>query len=228
MTVLYKPLELTHYTKPPFTFQHKARAVCIGVNQLALGTERIQQDDLLRQVKHLEEELKRLNQQKTGLHKRALDVRNDVKGNAAALRYLETISQLERSFTVLTENVTETSVQLSSPKALPESVHVKKDLGDNVQSCWNYVTQLSRLTQVHIHNAAEYQQFHHALSKVEANLNKRLRMTHPDHMRQLPEELSSAPMIANELRVSYFQRILNFVPILHAERTNMYIVIDGC
>ncbi|OON19172.1 hypothetical protein X801_04965 [Opisthorchis viverrini] len=99
--------------------QHKARAVCIGVNHLALDTERIQQDELLQRVKKLEQELKD---------------------------------------SVLTENVSETSVQLSSPKALTESVYVKKDLGGNVQSCWNYVSNLSRLTQVHIRNAAEYQQ----------------------------------------------------------------------
>ncbi|KAA0184956.1 hypothetical protein FBUS_08220, partial [Fasciolopsis buskii] len=115
-------------------YECKARAVCIGVNHLALDTERIQQEELLKKVKQLELELKDSAYQKTSLPQRALDVR------------------------VLTENVSETSVQLSSPKALPESVHVKKELGGTVQSCWNYVSHLSRLTQVHIRNAAEYHQ----------------------------------------------------------------------
>ncbi|VDP01319.1 unnamed protein product [Schistosoma curassoni] len=53
-------------------------------------------------------------------------MQDDVKNNTSALRYLETISQLENSFTVLTENVTETSVQLSAPKELKDEVHVKK------------------------------------------------------------------------------------------------------
>ncbi|KAF7257755.1 hypothetical protein EG68_05198 [Paragonimus skrjabini miyazakii] len=181
-------------------YEHKARAVCIGVNHLALDAERVQQDELLQKVKQLEAELRDLAYQKTNLPQRAADIRSDVKGNAAALRYLETISQLERSFTVLTENVSETSVQLSSPKALPESVHVKKELSGNVESCWNYVAQLSRLTQVHIRNAAEYQQFHHNVNEVEANLSRRLKMTQPDYVRPLPEEISSAPILANELR----------------------------
>ncbi|CAL8085208.1 unnamed protein product [Calicophoron daubneyi] len=141
-------------------YENKARAVCIGVNHLALDTERIKQEELLQRVKELEDQLMDVNYTKTNLPKRASDIRSDVKSNSAALRYLETISQLERSFTVLTDNVSETSVQLSSPKSLPESVLLKKELGGNVQSCWNYVSQLSRLTQVHIRNAAEYHQDH--------------------------------------------------------------------
>ncbi|VDP72899.1 unnamed protein product [Echinostoma caproni] len=181
-------------------YERKARAVCIGVNHLALDTERIQQEELLKKVKQLEQELKDAVYQKTNLPQRASDVRNDVKCNSAALRYLEAISQLERSFTVLTENISETSVQLSSPKALSESVHVKKELGGTVQSCWNYVSHLSRLTQVHIRNAAEYHQFHHAVSEVEANLNRRMKLTQPDYARTLPDDLSGCHMLANELR----------------------------
>ncbi|TGZ58035.1 hypothetical protein CRM22_009785 [Opisthorchis felineus] len=181
-------------------YEHKARAVCIGVNHLALDTERIQQDELLQKVKKLEQELKDSASQKSGLPQRATELRSDIKSNSAALRYLETISRLERSFTVLTENVSETSVQLSSPKALTESVYVKKDLGGNVQSCWNYVSNLSRLTQVHIRNAAEYQQFHHAVNEVEAKLSRRIKMTHPDHARPLEEDITGAHVLANELR----------------------------
>ncbi|KAG5453392.1 hypothetical protein CSKR_110035 [Clonorchis sinensis] len=198
-------------------YEHKARAVCIGVNHLALDTERIQQDELLQKVKKLEQELKDsvsfdhcksmsdtpiISQasQKSGLPQRASELRSDIKSNSAALRYLETISRLERSFTVLTENVSETSVQLSSPKALTESVYVKKDLGGNVQSCWNYVSNLSRLSQVHIRNAAEYQQFHHAVNEVEAKLSRRIKMTHPDHARPLDEDITGAHVLANELR----------------------------
>ncbi|CAH8669927.1 unnamed protein product [Heterobilharzia americana] len=126
--------------------------------------------------------------------------RDDVKNNTAALRYLETISQLENSFTVLTENVTETSVQLSSPKELKDEVHVKKELSNNVKSCWSYVSQLARLSQVHIRNAAEYHQFHHAISEVEASLKARVRMTDQRNQRMLPATLKNCTILANEFR----------------------------
>ncbi|KAH8867967.1 mucin-like protein [Schistosoma japonicum] len=163
----------------------QARGVCIGVNHLALDSERVRQAELLQKIIQLEKDIQQSD---------------DVKNNTAALRYLETISQLENSFTVLTENVTETSVQLSAPKELKDEVHVKKELSSNVKSCWTYVSQLARLSQVHIRNAAEYHQFHHAVSEVEASLKARVRMTEPRSVRVLPPSLKNCTILANELR----------------------------
>lgn len=168
---------------------------------MALDTERIQQEELLQKVKQLEQELNSGTAfSKTNLPQRAANIRSDVKGNSDALSYLEKISLLERAYSTLTENVSETSIQLSSPKALPESVHVKKDLGRNVTSCWNYVAQLARLSQVHLKNAAEYQQFYHGVNEVEANLARRVKMTHPDHARAVSEDTNGAHILANEIR----------------------------
>ncbi|VDP76379.1 unnamed protein product, partial [Schistosoma mattheei] len=136
----------------------QARGVCIGVNHLALDSERVRQAELLQKIIQLEKDIQQSSAQKSHLPDAAAEIRDDVKNNTSALRYLETISQLENSFTVLTENVTETSVQLSAPKELKDEVHVKKELTSNVKSCWTYVSQLARLSQVHIRNAADYHQ----------------------------------------------------------------------
>ncbi|VDP99441.1 unnamed protein product [Trichobilharzia regenti] len=106
--------------------KRQARGVCIGVNHLALDSERARQAELLQKIMQLEKDIQQSGAQKSHLPEAAAEIRDDVKNNTAALRYLETISQLENSFTVLTENVTETSVQLSSPKELKDEVHVKK------------------------------------------------------------------------------------------------------
>ncbi|VDO78816.1 unnamed protein product [Schistosoma margrebowiei] len=137
-------------------FERQARGVCIGVNHLALDSERVRQAELLQKIIQLEKDIQQSSTQKSHLPDAAAEIRDDVKNNTSALRYLETISQLENSFTV--KNVTETSVQLSAPKELKDEVHVKKELTSNVKSCWTYVSQLARLSQVHIRNAAEYHQ----------------------------------------------------------------------
>ncbi|KAK4474997.1 hypothetical protein MN116_002097 [Schistosoma mekongi] len=181
-------------------FERQARGVCIGVNHLALDSERVRQAELLQKIIQLEKDIQQSSAQKSHLPDAAAEIRDDVKNNTAALRYLETISQLENSFTVLTENVTETSVQLSAPKELKDEVHVKKELSSNVKSCWTYVSQLARLSQVHIRNAAEYHQFHHAVSEVEASLKARVRMTEPKSVRVLSPSLKNCTILANELR----------------------------
>nr|CAH8876346.1 unnamed protein product [Trichobilharzia regenti] len=181
-------------------FERQARGVCIGVNHLALDSERARQAELLQKIMQLEKDIQQSGAQKSHLPEAAAEIRDDVKNNTAALRYLETISQLENSFTVLTENVTETSVQLSSPKELKDEVHVKKELSNNVKSCWSYVSQLARLSQVHIRNAAEYHQFHHAISEVEASLKARVRMTDVRNQRHVPATLKNCTILANEFR----------------------------
>ncbi|RTG85224.1 uncharacterized protein DC041_0004418, partial [Schistosoma bovis] len=181
-------------------FERQARGVCIGVNHLALDSERVRQAELLQKIIQLEKDIQQSSAQKSHLPDAAAEIRDDVKNNTSALRYLETISQLENSFTVLTENVTETSVQLSAPKELKDEVHVKKELTSNVKSCWTYVSQLARLSQVHIRNAAEYHQFHHAVNEAEASLKARVRMTEPRNSRALPATLKNCTILANELR----------------------------
>ncbi|CAH8682385.1 unnamed protein product [Schistosoma rodhaini] len=181
-------------------FERQARGVCIGVNHLALDSERVRQAELLQKIIQLEKDIQQSSAQKSHLPEAAAEIRDDVKNNTSALRYLETISQLENSFTVLTENVTETSVQLSAPKELKDEVHVKKELTGNVKSCWTYVSQLARLSQVHIRNAAEYHQFHHAVNEAEASLKARVRMTEPRNTRALPATLKNCTILANELR----------------------------
>ncbi|CAH8646166.1 unnamed protein product [Schistosoma mattheei] len=181
-------------------FERQARGVCIGVNHLALDSERVRQAELLQKIIQLEKDIQQSSAQKSHLPDAAAEIRDDVKNNTSALRYLETISQLENSFTVLTENVTETSVQLSAPKELKDEVHVKKELTSNVKSCWTYVSQLARLSQVHIRNAADYHQFHHAVNEAEASLKARVRMTEPRNSRALPATLKNCTILANELR----------------------------
>ncbi|CAI2735381.1 unnamed protein product [Schistosoma spindalis] len=181
-------------------FERQARGVCIGVNHLALDSERVRQAELLQKIIQLEKDIQQSSAQKSHLPDAVAEIRDDVKNNTSALRYLETISQLENSFTVLTENVTETSVQLSAPKELKDEVHVKKELTGNVKSCWTYVSQLARLSQVHIRNAAEYHQFHHAVNEAEASLKARVRMTEPRNSRALPATLKNCTILANELR----------------------------
>uniref|UniRef100_A0A5K3FNB9 SH3_10 domain-containing protein n=1 Tax=Mesocestoides corti TaxID=53468 RepID=A0A5K3FNB9_MESCO len=85
------------------------------------------------------------------------------------LRYLESISCLENIFTDVTMAATVTAVELSAEDSVSSRVLSSRFLSENVKQCWEYTSQLSNLTAIHLKSAAEFHMFNHEVNEVRAH-----------------------------------------------------------
>ncbi|KAL7059334.1 hypothetical protein AAHC03_013982 [Spirometra sp. Aus1] len=155
-------------------YQSKAQEMSVGVNYAALDNERQRQEDLLRELHQLEEEISSPLLSKTQLPELASSVGVDLDLNTKCLQYLTEISELERCVSDVTAQFAERSVELSNPNAVHSAVYTYKTLTDNVESCWEYVDQLASLAQIHLKSAAQYHQFFHEANELESKMERQL------------------------------------------------------
>ncbi|BHF70669.1 hypothetical protein SprV_0301372200 [Sparganum proliferum] len=155
-------------------YQSKAQEMSVGVNYAALDNERQRQEDLLRELHQLEEEISSPLLSKTQLPELASSVGVDLDLNTKCLQYLTEISELERCVSDVAAHFAERSVELSNPNAVHSAVYTYKTLTDNVESCWDYVDQLASLAQIHLKSAAQYHQFFHEANELESKMERQL------------------------------------------------------
>ncbi|VDN09994.1 unnamed protein product, partial [Dibothriocephalus latus] len=173
----------------------------VGVNHAALDSERKHQEDLLSELRELEEETSSPLLNNTQLPQLASSVGADLELNTKCLKYLTDISDLERYITDVAAQFAERSVELSKPNSVNSAVYTYKTLTDNVESCWDYVDQLASLTQIHLKSAAQYHQFFHEANELESKMERQIIIADNRSVlnpgRQMYKETSK---LANEIR----------------------------
>ncbi|VDD76879.1 unnamed protein product [Mesocestoides corti] len=64
---------------------------------------------------------------------------------------------------------TVTAVELSAEDSVSSRVLSSRFLSENVKQCWEYTSQLSNLTAIHLKSAAEFHMFNHEVNEVRAH-----------------------------------------------------------
>ncbi|THD23122.1 hypothetical protein D915_006157 [Fasciola hepatica] len=104
---------------------------------------------------------------------RIKSVKERIHGNLDQLDYLQGISNLERNFSSLMDQVLHTALTLSREDSIPNSKYVyDEQMEDKVERCWKYITQLTDATQWHVMQASRYHKFHHEVRTAQTQLTK--------------------------------------------------------
>nr|VZI48422.1 unnamed protein product [Spirometra erinaceieuropaei] len=129
-----------------------------------------------------------------------------LKLNADVLRYLDSISDLEKPISSLTNTFCKSAAAISHPDAAPVTVFANKNLGDSISNCWEYISQLTDLAQFHLRAAANYQQFHHSKNELKAQIEKNVNLAEQKMRLFNPQgTVDEAVRLANELQEQFNQ-----------------------
>ncbi|KAH9280998.1 hypothetical protein ECG_06496 [Echinococcus granulosus] len=178
----------------------------VGVNHLALDEERIRQEQFFEGIRDLQQRIS----QNPGYQERYGDevenLKNGIRLNADVLSYLKSITKLEVPLTDLTNKLTQAAIDASSPKAASQAVFANKALTENVNSCWEYIAQLSLITQAHLKDAASYQQFHHMANEVDAHIDKMIGLAEMKMVLFDPQgTVDESTLLAKELEADHVE-----------------------
>ncbi|KAM7541808.1 hypothetical protein Aperf_G00000014224 [Anoplocephala perfoliata] len=172
----------------------------VGVNHLALDKERLRQEQFLQGIIDLQHRIIGNEKLQQRYGEEVEDLKNSIRQNADVLSYLKSITKLEVPLTELTNKIAQAAVEASSSKATPQTVFSNKALTENVNNCWEYIVQLSAITQAHLKDAASYQQFHHMANEVDAHIDKMLNLAEMKLLMFEPEGLvDEAVLLTQEL-----------------------------
>ncbi|KAM3179131.1 hypothetical protein ACTXT7_001178 [Hymenolepis weldensis] len=153
-------------------YKQVASDLRVGVNHLALDEERLRQEQFLQGLVDLQHRIFENEKLKERYGDEIEDLKNGIRLNADVLSYLKSITKLEGPFTELTNKIAQAAVAASSPNTAPQTVFANKALTENVNNCWEYIAQLSAITQIHLRDAASYHQFHHMANEIDAHIDK--------------------------------------------------------
>ncbi|KAL5107558.1 hypothetical protein TcWFU_003537 [Taenia crassiceps] len=178
----------------------------VGVNHLALDEERIRQKQFFEGILDLQQRISQNPDYQGQYGDEVENLKNGIRLNADVLSYLKSITKLEVPLTDLTNKITQAAIDAGSPKAASPEVFANKALTENVNSCWEYIAQLSLITQSHLKDAASYQQFHHMANEVDAHIDKMIGLAEMKTALFDPQGIvDESTLLANELEADHVE-----------------------
>ncbi|BHF67483.1 hypothetical protein SprV_0301050900 [Sparganum proliferum] len=183
-----------------------ARDLRVGVHHLALEKECQRQESTLQRLRQIQSQLSTSRYSDSQLEASAQELTDILKLNADVLRYLDSISDLEKPISSLTNTFCKSAAAISHPGAAPVTVFANKNLGDSISNCWEYISQLTDLAQFHLRAAANYQQFHHSTNELKAQIEKNVNLAEQKMRFFNPHgTVDEATRLANELQEQFNQ-----------------------
>nr|CDS31384.2 microtubule actin cross linking factor 1 [Hymenolepis microstoma] len=187
-------------------YKQVASDLRVGVNHLALDEERLRQEQFLQGLLDLQHRIFEDENLKQHYSEEIEDLKNGIRLNADVLSYLKRVTKLEGPLTELTNKVNEAAIAASSPSAATPAVFANKALTENVNNCWEYIAQLSAITQAHLKDAASYQQFHHMANEVDAHIDKMIGLAEMKMLLFDPQgTVDEAVLLAKELEGDHIE-----------------------